>query len=266
MPSHFSTIGLEVSGEEDMLALANAMASDAAQFRVPGGTYLRWLDPSGAGVWLRLDSAGDLIGLNPHFIGKSEVLARLESRVQSSPEHPLDGGFHAWADPPPDQLDAAGTYPFVFDCPEFLIHADLSLPAVRTVQVSAFAHEVEVHESEDAFYASQGETEPKFAAQSFIPTGLFDLEGDQPNPPQAYGLFTGRVLESKTLRNELGAREFHWALVETLGGTFDVVIDPTLVAAGPSEGSIVSGTFWFSGLMEHSPAPSSKGWFSRLFR
>jgi hypothetical protein len=54
--------------------------------------------------------------------------------------------------------------------------------------------------------------------------------------------------------------------VDTLGGTFDVVIDPELLPDRPRAGNVVSGWFWLSGRLltaERQEAPAS-GWFRRL--
>ena len=46
---------------------------------------------------------------------------------------------------------------------------------------------------------------------------------------------------------KLSEASFYWILVDTLGGLYDVVVDPTLIAEPPTIGNIVSGTFWLSG-------------------
>jgi hypothetical protein len=45
----------------------------------------------------------------------------------------------------------------------------------------------------------------------------------------------------------LTGREFWWALVESYGGIYDVVIDAELVEDAPRVGGVVNGTFWLSG-------------------
>ena len=55
---------------------------------------------------------------------------------------------------------------------------------------------------------------------------------------------------------------FWWALVDTLGGTFDVVIDPELLPAAPRRGNVLQGWFWLSGRISLAP-PRKRGWFSR---
>ena len=57
-------------------------------------------------------------------------------------------------------------------------------------------------ESEDDFIKGQ-EGEPKWASQSFVPSGLFNPgEGDDPNPPEALGLFAGIIKQTEKKKNE----------------------------------------------------------------
>ncbi len=86
----------------------------------------------------------------------------------------------------------------------------------------------------------------KFASQSFIPSGLFKSPDDD-SPPRAEAFFTGHVLEAERRTNALTEMDFIWCLVETLGGVFDVVIDPQLLPEVPRVGGVIQGSFWLSG-------------------
>jgi hypothetical protein len=55
---------------------------------------------------------------------------------------------------------------------------------------------------------------------------------------------------------------FWWALVDTLGGTYDVVIDPELLPDSPRAGNILSGWFWLSGRIGVEK-PRKRRWFFR---
>jgi hypothetical protein len=68
--------------------------------------------------------------------------------------------------------------------------------------------------------------------------------------------------------NVISGAQYWWALVDTLGGTFDVVIDPALLPDQPRAGNVVSGWFWLSGRFltgEPGGTPAS-GWLRRLVR
>jgi len=247
MPSHFSTIGFPVNDESDFLALANRVANDCDAVNVPGGRYLRWASDCGAEIWLQLDRTHNLIGMVPHFAGESSVRVGITSRIARPDDTAMDGAFHGWADPPGEDPET-GVYPLVFDAPDYCRHGALTIPSIVPVQLAAFAHEISVFDSPDAYNASQA-GEFKLASQSFIPSGLFSPDGEPTEPPQAYGIFSGHILQTAKKRNPLTGHSFYWALVDSLGGVFDVVIDPALMGHEPEVGGVLTGSFWLSGCL-----------------
>jgi len=251
MTSHFSTIGLPVASEEDMHTLANRVGPLAEPLAAPNGVYFRWSDPSGAELWLQVNANNEVIGMNPHYAGRSAVRVGLTARLPSAGPSELDGSFHGWADPAGDAFET-GCYPFVFDAPDYRLHEDMSLPARSEVQIAAFAHEIAAFESVAAYEASQA-GDLKFASQSFIPSGLFTPAGDSNAPPPAWATFAGHVLAADEKINGLTGHAFYWALVETLGGAYDVVIDSTLLPDVPAVGGVLSGSFWLSGRIKARP-------------
>lgn len=251
MASHFSTIGLAIDSEEALFDLAQQIGPEAEAIETPAGLYFRWQDESGAELWLQTDTSGqNFLGVNPHFQGLSQVRVGLTERISGPDYTPLDGSFQAWAEPT-DNPPTSGTYPFIFDTPDFRTHDDDALPGIVTVQIAAFAYEVEFFAEEAAFHASQT-GEVKFSTQSFIPIGLFHDEGSE-SAASATAFFTGIVRVAEERTNTLTDRTFYWALVETLGGTFDVVIDPQLLPELPSPGGVISGSFWLSGRIQTFP-------------
>jgi len=246
MTSHFSTIGLPVASVEDMNSLANRIGLLAKELAAPGGVYLHWSDPSGAEMWLQVNASNELIGMNPHYAGQSAVRVGLTARLPSTGPSELDGSFHGWAGPPADDAPDMGYYPFVFDAPDYQLHEGLSLPARREVQIAAFAHEIAAFETVAAYEASQT-GDLQYASQSFIPSGLFTPDGESTVPPQARAVFAGHVLAADKKINVLTDRAFYWALVETYGGAYDVVIDSNLLPSVPVVGGVISGSFWLSG-------------------
>lgn len=245
MASHYSSIGLPIDSERDLERLVAHAAAQAESIEVAGGRYLRWRDPSGAGLILQVDRGRNLIGAHPHFFGDARMLARVMARIERPDETPLDGAFHAWATP--DEADEDdGAYPFVFDCPEARRFERFGLPLLAEVQLAAFAHEIEVFDSPEAHAAAQAE-EPRFASQSFIPLGLFELQGDS---PASLALLTGHVLRSQRRVNGLTGQPFCWIEVETYAATLDVVVDPTLLGQEPRPGGVISGHFWLSGQLD----------------
>ena len=178
--------------------------------------------------------------------------------VERETDNSFEGALAAWADPKDGQPDS-GDYPFVFDVVNIALLGRRTLPALEGVQISAFAHEMRAFDSEQSFDRSQS-GEVKFAAESFIPTGLFSPQGEKTSPPESTAIFTGRVLDCNTLENPLMDKHFIWALVQTLGGRYDVVAAPAVVEGSVVTGGIVTGSFWLCGLLP----PTESGFLQRI--
>lgn len=265
MPSQFSAIGFHVASGEDLAALASRVAGEAERISTAAGEYLKWAPPSGEQLWLQITSDGDAMGMNAHFAGKSSIRLAVEARVARPSHTPLDGTFLAWANPPAGAA-TGGDYPFAFDCPDAATHLDLALPATVTAQVAAFAQQVSVYESAGAYAASQAAEGMSGPSRSFIPSGLISPDGEPRNPPEPHALIAGHVLDAAALTNAVSGMPYWWALVETVGGTFDVVIDPELLSDPPRAGNVLAGWFWLSGrLLTGEPRKAAaKGWMQRL--
>jgi hypothetical protein len=246
MPSHFSTIGFDLRTGDQLLTLANQVTPASRILRCAKGRYLCWNGGRGEELWLQVGGDGALMGMNPHFSGKASLRIGLQSRVHRDTDTALNGAFHGWADPQ-DASSDSGAYPLVFDSPDAALHDKLHLPAIVPVQIAAFAHEITLFPSLADYESSQQGGELHFASKSFIPSGLFSPDGKSTDPPDAFAIFTGHVLESARRTNALTGNPFHWALVDTYGGQYDVVIDPQLSPDLPQPGGIVSGSFWLSG-------------------
>ncbi len=262
MPSQFSAIGFAVTSGDDLAALASSVADKAETIDAAEGHYLKWAPPSGEQLWLQVKRSGDAMGMNPHFAGKSSVRVALETRVIRDVHTPLDGTFLGWANPPDGAV--SGDYPLAFDCPDAAVHAALALPAVAVAQIAAFAQQVSVYESIAAYDAAQAAQGMSFPSKSFIPSGLISPAGEPIDPPESHALLAGHVLEAEERRNTVTGQPFWWALVDTIGGTYDVVIDPGLLPSLPRAGNVLSGWFWLSGRLLQAGAKPRGGWLRRL--
>lgn len=261
MPSHMSCIGFPVASDEEFGALLKTLMPKCSEIRARDGVYLRWTSECGAEVWLQGDPKRQLTGVTPYFSGEGRVRVGITALVQHESRSPLDGTIQAWADPE-DEDPEKGAFPFLFDCPDFLCYETLNPPSLETARVTAFAHELEIHESPQSFLASQGEEGPRMASKCFIPSGLFGPERE--SGPAAEATFTGHVLKAEKLKNPMTDAAFWWALVESVAGTWDVVADPAQVDRPLAPGQVLSGTFWLCGRLEGDWLPRRKGmlrWF-----
>lgn len=244
MASHFASIGLPVESNEEFVAILNQIDGEGTTYDIGEGAYVRWESHVGPELWVQLDGDGEIVGVHPHFTGPARMRVRLNHVIHRENHTALDGSWHAWAEP---NGNGDGLFPFVFDAPDFRLH-DLSLSLDAEVQIAAFAHELTIYGSEKEFDSATSRDEPRFGAESFIPSGLFrpDNAGTE-IVPEALAIFTGRIIGAETRTNPLTKAQFHWALVKTYGGLIDVVADPELVTQPLREGGILSGSFWLSG-------------------
>jgi hypothetical protein len=262
VPSQFSAIGFTVSSGEDLAALASRVVDRTDTVDASAGQYLKWAPPSGEQLWLQVKRNGDAMGMNPHFQGKSSVRVAVEARVARDAHTPLDGTFLAWANPPPG-AESGGDYPFAFDCPDAAVHETLTLPATLTAQIAAFAQQISVYESRTVYDAAQATQGLSFGSKSFIPSGLISPSGEPVTPPESHALIAGEVIEAEERHNAITGEPFWWALIDTIGGTFDVVIDPALLTLPIEGGNVISGWFWLSGRLQPRAAPKV-GWLRKL--
>lgn len=275
MPSHLTSIGIGLTSTAALEALAERVIKDKACeiYGTSQGRYFRHRSPCGAELWLQADRRRRLMGVNPHFSGPGRVTVGLTGPVRRPEESELDGAMHGWAAPEDAARPESGLYPLVFDVPDAARHLGLGFPRVEPVQVAAFAHELTLWPDEAAYLAAPlvprekqspgsdpSAVPPRLAVRSFIPTGLF---APSATSPTAEAVLTGVVLGAERLTNELTGDVFWWLLVESLGGTFDVVADPELVRAPPAPGAVVQGAFWLSGrLVDHDLA--KRTWLDRI--
>ncbi len=266
--SNLSDIGFDIQSEEDFYSLLERAYEKSTSLLTTKGTYFQFSDKSGAELWIQMSKKNELLGANPHFKGKSKRKVSITASIDR-PESVLDGAFHSWADPMENDNPESGAYPFVFDVPNHKKYVGIEIPQTIEIQLSAFAQEFEYYESEDDFANGQ-EGEPKWASQSFVPSGLFNPgEGDDPNPPEALGIFAGIIKQTEKRKNEFTGQEFYWMLVDTLGGEIDVLADLRFFEnSAPKVGGVVHGQFWLSGDLLSEPKIGEKpktGFLKRLF-
>jgi hypothetical protein len=240
--THFSTIGLALTTDEELIACIERVLPDGEKFPTAQGTYVRWADPSGAELWIQQNAEGELVGVNPHFCGRSRVRALLTHMIDPGSGNVLDGRFHGWADPAKAVADQSGSYPFLFDAPDAACHCGLTLPTEVEIQVAAFAHDVQVFDNPRAYDATQT-SDTWHTSQSFIPSGLIGPGSGV----KAEAAFNGHVVRAEKRTNRLTGIEFVWCLVNCSGGSFDVVADPEVMPKVPPVGGVISGDFWLTG-------------------
>ena len=251
MGDHFGCIGFDADDCRTFEAFAREAASQAAPVSCKRGTYLHWSSGCGAELWLHLDRRGVVVGAQPHFYGSGAVSVAVTRTVARAGGAALDGGFQCWANPCSSEPDS-GDYPFVFDAPDYHLHApELALPARATVQLAAFAEQLQCFPSAEAY--AERRDEVRLAVRSFVPAGLVDMQGEASPSPAALAVLSGEILDAGVRENPISGQRFLWAAVQTDGATLDVVASPASVPDGFVPGGVVQGLFWLSGRLSGYP-------------
>ena len=199
MPSHMTSLGFPVTTEQDFRHYVFAASEFGRKIKSPNGSYTLWEPGNGIELWVQTNLHKRIIGMNLHFSGHSRMQLELTRRISKPGHSIMDGALYAWANPQNHEPES-GTYPLVFDVPDYDLHTDLRLPKLVTVQLAAFAHELQGFESTEAYTAAQ-KTGIQFAEESFIPSGLFrpGPQGGMREPPLAQAIFSGHVLVTTSL-------------------------------------------------------------------
>lgn len=132
----------------------------------------------------------------------------------------------------------------IFDAPDFPDVREATLTARHDVELAAFALELNVYDTEEAFREAQPDLKP-LGIPGFIPAGMVGQAQGQ--APTAHALLVGRVLEATRVQNQVTQREFVRMRVETPAGPLDMAVDPGMVDALPPVGHIVQAGAWISG-------------------
>ena len=244
--SNLSDIGFPVRNEQDVNTMIETLIEQPLDpTKCSHGFYLKFLDASGAEIYLQGSRDQELVGFNPHFAGKSRRNVTLLKAIERDSSE-LDGGFIANAT---ENKSISDEYEFVFDVPDFRLNEISGFPKNLEIQLTAFAsNDFKIFPNEAHFYYAQ-DADTQMSSKSFFASGLY-LTRDNPVPvetPRPVGILSGDIKEFELKTNALSGENFYWFLVETAGGEIDVVADSKLIADEPQIGGIVRGQFWLSG-------------------
>jgi len=157
---------------------------------------------------------------------------------------PLEGALRGWADPQNDD-PKSGVYPLAFDLVDSGKYGAFDFPFASPVHLSAFAHELNVYDSDEDFRASTDGLH--MAPEAFIPSGLFKPGSGSSDSPESTAIIVGHVLETDLLKNPLTEYEYRWMRIRTYGGEVDVVSEPKIISKTVVLGGVASGQFWLCG-------------------
>ncbi|MDR1835267.1 MAG: DUF3881 family protein [Fusobacteriaceae bacterium] len=238
----FADVGFGAATLEEFKKLVTTAYRSAKKYPAEGGSYAVYSDPSGAQLWIQFNMRNEVTGASPYFKGRSRRAVCLTNTV---PRHmsEMDGAFHCWAAPSSEKNPFSGLYPFVFDVPDYRIMASFKFPRDCDIQLNGFAEKIS---------CQAGEASPR--GGSFSPSVRATGGGiDEGGEPQAYGIFSGGILQWERRTNQLTGQEFYWLFVETLGGAMDILVERKKLPEDPVAGGAFSGEFWLTGRIYGAP-------------
>lgn len=236
--------------------------------KAPHGHYIFWSPGAGIELWVPLNEKWEIVGCSPHFSGSSRIRMRITDLTQDA-EIPLEGSLQAIV----ESEGYDDLYHPVIDLPDFDLVRDRwrSLPFTATVQLAAFAYYLNCFKRDADFYASQEQESLQFAAESFLPIGLFSklLNPSEAKPmsTKATAILAGHVQLIESRVNPATGRSFYYLSVQMRSTAIDMVADPTIVTGELVTGGVIQGTFWLSGrVISDLPLAKQSSILTRLFR
>ena len=281
MPLYIENIGFPIGGAYSYMMLHTQILREGKIVRTPVGPY-RWFTPSeGIEVWAKEEDEGKLGHLHPHFSGGARMPVALVEKRPEEGNALTEGLFVAYfkhkegegIESVHEKLRYGdGTYtgviPFVFAAPDYNCHAELKLPIVTDVQITAFPFQMKAYETEDDWIDWQLEEEKRMkgekaveedddggflAGASFIPAALLFDKQSEDDFPKPMAALSGIVLETAIITNPVTEQDFSWARIETAAGEMDLVVCPELLDGYLVEGGVAAGRCYLSGRLPAFP-------------
>lgn len=262
MAGNMSCIGITARDPEEFGHVMSRLLERSESAGTWGAHEMRvWSDASGASVSFFLSKDGVKCA-TPGFRAKSRLRARATRFSRDS-----DCRF---CDPLlVDIVDAKGerVYPLATQLDDILLTRErVSEGAMLELGLCVFAHSIEVWADAAAYTAAHAGQEQRFAAESLIPSGLFSPEGTE-RPPAAEAIITGRVLEAELRENLATGETFQHAIIQTYGGSYDLLASPRDLAAPLEPGNTIQGECWLVGRVTSGLADTPRpGLLRSLFR
>ena len=192
-------------------------------------------------LWFQANAVKKIIGCNPHFAGQGRMDAAIIETV-FAPGRPMDGYFFGWAAPRDPANPYSGLHTIAANLPDFAdVDERILIPPVVTLQIAAFASELEFFPTETTFVESEN---GQFYGAEYGTTVW--IHAEQEGLPQPEVFLSGSVVASERRQNPITGQEFHTLLLQTDAGTIDVVADLETSPRRPMVGTVAAGTFRLS--------------------
>ncbi len=255
MASHFECLGFpftpESTREEDMARTLEAMFQDGRAVAAPTGFHaVEWTDDDGTCAYavVRMDrDAGtlDVQDLTPLYAGETRQRGRVLRAM-----HDEQSSFTDYLHVEMLEGDAESGHPIFMEmkAPGFSRNMDLRGDEVL-LQTTLLGQKIQVFANEADFVERRPED---LETRSFTPTGLMGT------PPQAKARVSGIVTSTTVRTNAATGGTYRHAVLDTFGGTYDLVVADDDDAACLVEGCVVLAECYVIGrLLQGLPAEGS---------
>lgn len=246
---NFAAIGMAFEDDDELAILLERTLTGGRAIYTDTGRYVVASDGNGAELWFVLDQADEIISVDPYFRGKGAVRTRITQAEHDASGLGMTMTVHGWADPVPvssDPLELQGQFPYHVDILDWAVIANRAMPFEATLGVTAFPWSLTVHKTEDDFTKAMGEEDLPANTLNFVPLGLLAAGDGEDAPPRAFAGITGRVLESAVFQNPWGQGAYGWALIQSAGGQFDLMLDVSQGLIPPKPGAVVETQAWLA--------------------
>jgi hypothetical protein len=249
MPTPLSSIGFTLYSAEESWQLATVVAEKGRRVGTADGNYVVLTTECGSELWAKLDADNRPYAILPHFAGNAKSQLLVTQRIRYN-DRPLDGRLLGWINPSQGTFGFGGPpgdYPLLFEAPDYAYYTFMEVPCTVTVQLAAFAQNIETFPSREVY---DNRAEKTWPAETLLASGVAGLHGYQrgdQSPHANEAFITGIAEATQTFENPLTHGYFQWARVKVMGGYFDVCVDSALLAGPLIAGQVISGNFWLSG-------------------
>jgi hypothetical protein len=251
MPIPYSNVGFKFDPDnyEEFQAILKVALRECRVIPVKGGNYCLYEPGGGAQLWLHMTDKNELADFFPHFDGKGRVNMLIHRVAKTSAAHDTMSGYligDIYTDMGGGEMQMFS--PIMVSDRIFNFDPPAEAGDNVLLQVAAFAKDVRCYKTVEEFREADGMG--KMSEQLYVPTGFFYPPGTDQNTfePSPNAQIYGYIREHEVRVNPVGD-SFHWMLVESHAGTFDVVADPATITGDCVVNGIAAvSNSWLSGL------------------
>ncbi len=249
MASRLTDIGFNFEDRQDRYDfLTWAYTEQAEVYEQPLWKMAVYQQESGIQCWFPLNEEGEPADYNFHYVSGRYNPIRVMKCLQSDTEG-KSGLYACEVDLDEGNGDGIPEVPINLFLPAAELMGPLEPGGEYEAQIACFAETITVYRSKKEHEAAVKKGSVTMAAEGFIPSGTFGLQGDMDFEPSPRAIISGIVEKVERKINDYTGQCFDYLQVYCLGMDYDVLVDPILYDGLPETGAVVHGLFWMSALV-----------------